>query len=162
MLLKIIPFVTYWPSPEPSIKKQVNPDEEIGILPWPVDVVEFDAHAHAHMKHVDVKQWYIQVPYTTWVSSRQRVWVAVEVRVWVSWSVQFQSQLGTRCQRENQLADRRLAAPSDPRLSRPGRMRKKCCYGQRRTLGQYVTVCCRRQLTSHWLEASILSQPFRE
>ena len=30
-------FVTYWPSTEPSIKKQVHPVEDIGISPWPVD-----------------------------------------------------------------------------------------------------------------------------
>ena len=31
------PRVTYWPSTEPSIKKQMHPVEDIGILPWPVD-----------------------------------------------------------------------------------------------------------------------------
>ena len=29
--------VTYWPSTEPSIKKQVHPVEDIGISPWRVD-----------------------------------------------------------------------------------------------------------------------------
>ena len=45
--------VTYWPSTQPSIKKQVNPVEDIGISPWSVD---------AHRKQVDVKQLYNQVP----------------------------------------------------------------------------------------------------
>ena len=31
------PNVTYWPSTEPSIKKQVHLVEDIGISPWPVD-----------------------------------------------------------------------------------------------------------------------------
>ena len=53
---------------------------------------------------------------------------SVPVGVGVSW--------GTRCQRENQLADWGLAdwglaALSDPRLRSPARMRKKCCYGQK-------------------------------
>ena len=41
------------------------------------------------------------------------------------------SQLGTKCQRENQLAERRLAALRDPLLSSPARTRKKCSYGQK-------------------------------
>ena len=51
--------VTYWPSAEPSIKKQVHPVEDIGISPWPVDVVEFGADAYANRKQV--KQLYNQV-----------------------------------------------------------------------------------------------------
>ena len=77
--------VAYWPSTEPSIKrftcvnkqkKQVHPIEDIGILSWSVDVVEFGEDAYAHRKLVDFKQLYNQVPLTIWVSS---VWVAVAV-----------------------------------------------------------------------------------
>ena len=53
--------------------KQVHQVEDIGISPWPVDLVEFGADAYAHRKHVSVKQLYNQVPQTAWVnwSSRQ-------------------------------------------------------------------------------------------
>ncbi len=95
--------------------KQVHPVEDIGISPWPVDVVEFGADVYAHWKQVGIRQLYNQVPQTAWVSSNSSC----------SWS-----QLGTKCQSENQLADRRLAALSDPQLSSPARTRKKCCYGQ--------------------------------
>ena len=68
-------FKTYWPSTEQSIKrctfvtaKQVHPVEDIGISPWPVDVVEFGADAYGHWKQVDVRQLYNQVPQTPWVS----------------------------------------------------------------------------------------------
>ena len=61
-------YVTYWPSAEPSIKKQVYPVEDDGIAPWPVDVVEFGADAYAHRNQVNVKQLYNQVPQTVWVS----------------------------------------------------------------------------------------------
>ena len=50
------------------------------------------------------------------------------------------SQLETRCQRENQLADWGLAALSDSRLSNPAKMRKKCCYCWRRTWDQYSSL----------------------
>ena len=70
-------YVAYWPSVEPSIKrytcvnkrkKQVHPVEDVGISPWPVDVVEFGADACAHRKQVDGRQLYNQVPQTAWVS----------------------------------------------------------------------------------------------
>ena len=54
-------------------------------------------------------------------------------------------------------ADRGLWALSDPRLSSPVRMRKKCCYGQK-NLGQYVAVRPRLQLTSHTQPTSTLSR----
>ena len=34
----------------------MNPVEDFGISPWPVDVVEFGADAYAHKKQVEVKQ----------------------------------------------------------------------------------------------------------
>ena len=97
--------------------KQVHPVEDIGISPWPVDMVEFSADVYVHWKQVGIKQLYNRMPQTAWVS-------------------QFELQLqlesvGTRCQCENQLADRGPAALRDPQLSSPAKMRKKCCYGQR-------------------------------
>ena len=151
------PNVTYWPSTEPSIKrctcvnkwkkaKQVNPVEDIGISPWPVDVVEFGADAYAHRKQVDVNQLYNQVPQTAWCSES----------VQSSWR-QFQSQLEIRWPRsENQLLTEGLG-PQWPTVEQPSRMRKKCCYGQK-NLGQYVAVCPRLQLTSHTQPTSTLSR----
>ena len=37
-------------------------------------------------------------------------------------------------------ADKGLWALSDPRLSNPAKMRKKCCYGRRRTWGRYSSL----------------------
>ena len=37
IIIIIIINVTYWPSTEPSIKKQVHSIEDIGISPWPMD-----------------------------------------------------------------------------------------------------------------------------
>ena len=55
----------------------------------------------------------------------------------ITWCPDGLSQSETGCQRENQLADWGLWALSDPRLSNPAKMRKKCCYGQEGKLGQY-------------------------
>ena len=65
--------VTYWPLTQPSIKKQVHSVEDIGVSPWPVDMVEFGVDAHR--KQVGVKQLYNQVPQTAWVSWSQLVGV---------------------------------------------------------------------------------------
>ena len=85
--------------------------------------------------HLDLWTWLISVQMCTptgsrWASNKnitrchrqlESVWVRVPVGV----------SGGTRCQCVNQLADWGLAALSDPRLSSPARMRKKCCYGQK-------------------------------
>ena len=106
MKISILLFVTYWPSTESSIKKQVHPVEDIGISPWPVDVVEFGADAYAHRKQVGVKQLYNQVPPTAWVDSvRGAVPVGDKMPEWEP-------------------------AP-DRWLEQPSRMREKYCYGQR-------------------------------
>ena len=118
------------------------PVEDIGILPWPVDVVEFGADAYAHRKQVDVKQKYNQVPQTARVSS-------VPVAVGVSWG---------------QDTSVRISLPTEGlRLSvthrwenQPGRERSAAMV--RRTLGQYVAVCPRLQLTSHTQPTSTLSR----
>ena len=113
--------VTYWPSTEPSIKKQVHPVEDIGISPWPVDVVEFGADAYAHRKQVYVKQLYNQVPQAAWASS---VRVAVEVGIRVAVPVRDKIP-------EWETAPDRVLELSGPTIEQPSRMRKKCCYGQR-------------------------------
>ena len=104
--------------------------EDVGISPWPVEVIEFSVDAYAHRKQVDVKQLYNQVPQTVWVS-----WVRVAVPV------------GDKMPEWEPAPDRGLG-PSGPTVEQPSRMRKKCCYGQR-NLG---SICCslfRLQLTSH-------------
>ena len=65
---------------------------------------------------------------------------------WVSWS-----QLGTRCQRENQLADWGLAALSDPQLSNLAKMRNNYFWVN-------IAVCSRLQLISHTKPTSTLSR----
>ena len=117
--------VTYWPSTEPSIKrcicvnkqkkaKQAHPVEDIGISPWPVDVVEFGPDAYAYRKQVSIKQLYSQVPQTAWVS--------LATAVGASWRQDASVRTASR---------QRTWALSDPRLSSPARMRKKCCYSQK-------------------------------
>ena len=50
------------------------------------------------------------------------------------------SQLETGFQRENSLQTEGFIALIDPQLSNPAKMRKKCCYGRRRTWGQYSSL----------------------
>ena len=68
------------------------------------------------------------------------------------------SQLGTRCQRENQLADWGLVAHCDPRLSSPARARQKCCYGQK-NLGSICS--CLFPSTTHLLHTTNIN-PFED
>ena len=117
--------------------------EDIRMSPWPVDVVEFGANAYAHRKQVDVKQLYNQVPQTAWVSQSVRV-SSVPATVGVSWGQDARVRASSRL---------KAWALSDPRLSSPAKMRKK----YRGTLGQYVAVCLRLQLTSHIQPTSTLS-----
>ena len=148
--------VTYWPSTEPSIKrctcvnkrkKQVHPVEDVGISPWPVDVVEFGADAYAHRKRVSVKQLYNQVPQMAWVSQFESV------------PVQSQSQLEIGCPRSENQHQTEGMGPQDPRLSSPAEWGRSAAM-VRRTLGQYVAVCPHLQLTSHTKPTSTLLQPF--
>ena len=128
--------VTYWPSTEPSIKRCtcVNKQRNSGNRCIRSKISKY---------HLDLWTWLNSVQMRTptrsrWVSNnyitRRRLGGSqFEFSSSCSWS-----QLGTRCQRENQLADWGLAAPTDPRLSSPARMRKKCCYGQR----NFGSICC--------------------
>ena len=98
--------------------------------------------AEERRKQVDVRQLYNQVPQTVWVSSRSSC----------SWS-----QLGTRWPRENQRQTEGFGPsvthgwPRQPRCERSAAM-------IRRTLGQYVAVWPRLQLTYHTQPTSTLSR----
>ena len=118
--------------------KQVHPVENIGISTWPVDVVEFGADAYAHRKHVVVRQLYNQVPQTAWVSS-------VPFVVGVSWGQDAELRASGR---------QRVWALSDPRLSSPARMRKKCCYGQK----NFGSIC--RSVSPSPTHLSYTTNPF--
>ena len=83
----------------------MHPVEDIGVSPWPVDMVEFGADAHR--EQVDIKQLYNRVPQT----------------VWVSWS-QLEFEAVRTSSRQRAWA---LRTP----VEQPSRMRKKCCYSQR-------------------------------
>ena len=48
--------------------------------------------------------------------------------------------VGDKMPKWEPVADRGLWALSDPRLSNPAKMRKKCCYDRRRTWGQYSSL----------------------
>ena len=52
-------------------------------------------------------------------------------------------------------AHKGLWALSDPWLSNPAKVRKKCCYGQK-NMGQNIAVCPNLQLTSHTQPTSSL------
>ena len=97
----------------------MHPVEDVGISPWPVDMVEFSADAYAHRKQVDVKQLYNEVPQTAWVSQFELVSLSSSH----SWR-QDTCEVRTSSRQ-------RAWTLSDPRLSSPARMRKKCCYGQK-------------------------------
>ena len=92
--------------------KQVHPVEDIGISPWPVDVVEFGADAYAHWKQVDVRQLYSQMPQMAWVSQ-------FDFSSSHSWS-----QLGTRCRIESQRQTEGLG-PRGPTVEQPSQDEKE-------------------------------------
>ena len=84
-----------------------------------------------------------------WISQFELV-ESVQVRVAVAVGVSW----GTRCQRENQLADWGFG-PSVTHCW--ARWERSAAMVARRTLGQYVAVCPRLQLTSHTQPTSTLS-----
>ena len=123
--------------------KQVHPFEDIGISPWPVDVVEFGADAYADRKQVDVKQLYNQVPQTAWISSS-----SVPVAVGVSWGQDARVRISFQTEGLRLSVIHGWAAQL-------GRERSAAMV--RRTLDHYVAVCLRLQLTSHTQPTSTLS-----
>ena len=143
--------VTYWPSTEPSIKKQVHPVEDIRISPWPVDVVEFGADAYAHRQQVNVKQLYNQVPQTAWVSwsSRQAdsQFESVRCSEFQSVAVRVAVPVGDKMPEWEPTPDGGLGL-SRPRLSDPAEWGISASM-IRGTWGQYVAVSLHLQLTSH-------------
>ena len=98
------------------------------------------ADAYAHMKQVGVRQLYNQVSQTAWSSCSFSC----------SWS-----QLGTRCWSESQWQTEGFG-PSVTHSWAAQRECERSAAMVRRTLGQYVAVCARLQLTSHTWETSTL------
>ena len=129
-------FVTYWPSTQPSIKKEVHPVEDIEDITFTWGRVEIGAIA-THTKQVDVKQLYKPMPQAVRVSWSQLVGVRVAVR-------------GS----ENQLP------PEDPRLSSPAEWERSAAI-VRGTWGQYVAVCSVSNSPLTHNSFATLSQPFR-
>ena len=92
-------------------------------------------------KQVGVSQLYNQVPQTAWVSS--------------SWSW---SQLGDRMPAWESACRLRACGPHWPTVEQPQPRWGRSAAMARRTLGQYVAVCPRLQLTSHTQPTSTLSR----
>ena len=123
--------VTYWPSTQPSIKKQVHPVEDITLT---CGRVEFGADA------TPIRSRCMSNNYIT---RCHRQFGELES---VCWSASCSSRLW-------EPAPSRGLGPPGPPVEQPSRMRKKCYYSQR-NLG---SICCSLfslQLTSH-------TQPFR-
>ena len=104
-------------------------------------MVEFGADAYAHRKQVSIKQLYNQVPQTAWVSS-------VPVAVGISWGQDASVRISLQTEGLRPSMTHGWAA-------QPGRKRSAAMV---RTLGQYVAVCPRLQLTSHTQPTSTLSR----
>ena len=105
--------VTYWPSTEPSIKKQSK------ISPWPVDglnSVQMRCPQEAGEHQTIIKN---EVPQTAWVSWGQLVRISWSSRQW------------------EPAPDRGLAAPCDPWLSSPAEWERSAAIV--RNLG---SICC--------------------
>ena len=125
--------VTYWPSTEPSIKKQVHPVEDITLT---CGRVEFDADA------TPTRSSWVSNNYITGCHRRFELF-----GVSCSWSSSCSSR------QWEPAPDSELAALSDPQLSIPAEWERSAAI-VRKTWGQYVAVCPRPQITSH-------TQPFR-
>ena len=115
----------------------MHPVEDIGISPWPVDVVEFGTDVYTHRSRL------------TSDNHITRCHRRLE-------SVGVPAAVGDRMPAEWELAPDWGLVPSvthgwaaQPRLERSAAM-------VRRTLGQYIAVCLRLQLTSHTQETSTL------
>ena len=127
---------SYWPSTKPSIKrctcvnkrkKQAHPAEDVGISPWPMDVVEFGTYAYTHRKQVDAKQLYNLGPQTTWVS-----WSSSCSQLVSSSQFEFSSSRSWRSDASGvRTSSRQRGRALGTPVEQPSRMRKKNCYGQR-------------------------------
>ena len=114
--------VTYWPSTQPSIKKQVHPVEDIGVSPWPVDGLN-----SVELRTPTRSRW-VSNNYITRCHRRLGL-----VGVSCSWS-------SSCCSRQWDPASDRGLGPTGPRLSSPAEWRRSAAV-VRRTWGQYVAVC---------------------
>ena len=101
-------------------RKLVHLVEDVGISPWPVDMVEFSTDAYAHGKQVDINN-YITRCHRQLELIRGSDFQSVGVRVAV----------GDRMPAGWEPAKDRGLGPSGPKIEQPSRMRKKCCYSQR-------------------------------
>ena len=126
----IVLCVTYWPSTELSIKKQVHLVKDIGISPWPVDGLNSE-----QMRRPEEAGGRLSKSITKCHGGFELVGVRV--------AVQFQSQFPA----EWEPAPDRWIWPSRPRLSSPEEWGRSAAM-VRGTWGQYVAVSFRLQLTS--------------
>ena len=118
-LKKALIIVTYWPSTQPSIEKQVHPVEDITLT---CGQVEFSADTTPTRCRCTSNNYMNRVPQTLRVGWSQLVGVRVAVRA-----------------SENQLPAVGLD-PQDPRLSNPTEWERSVAK-DRGTWGQYVAVC---------------------
>ena len=134
MLIKNLPsflyrsIVTYWPSIQPSIEKQLHLVEDIKVKPWHL-AGWIRCKCNAHRKQVDFKQWYNAV-------ARRVELVGVKQ---LKFELQFDAV---------RISSQQRAGPQDPRLSSPPEWEKKCCWRQR-NLGSICYSLFSLQLTSH-------------
>ena len=147
--------VTYWPSTEPSIKrftgvnKQKTSETDASGRRYRNITLTCERgwiqYVYAHRKQVGVRQLYNQVPQTAWGSQSVRVAVPVGDKV-PAWEPAPDRGLGPSVTH---------SWAAQPECER-------CAAMVRRTLGQYVAVCPRLQLTPHTQETSTLSNKVRE
>ena len=153
--------VTYWPSTVPSIKRCtcVNKwkNSETGAPGrryWNITLTSgrgWIRYAYAHWKQVDGRQLYNQVPQTAWGSQSVS-----------QFEFQFHFQLQLESVRNKMsawepTADRGLWALSNPRLSSPAKMRKKCCYDHEKNFG---SICSGLSLSPTHLSHTRNINPF--
>ena len=145
--------VTYWPSTKPSIKRCIcvnkRKNSKTGAsgrryrnttLTYSVIVADM----YAQRKQVVVRQLYNQVPQIAWVSQ-----------------FQFQLQLesvGDKMPAWESACRLRDCGPQWPTVEQPQPRWGRSAAMVRRTLGSYVAVCLRLQLTSHTQPTSTLSR----
>ena len=129
IIIELVMIVTYWTLTEPSIKR----------CTYTVNKRKISGKGSSGRRYRNITSscgrgwirwwWQMRTPTESrWVSDNyitrchRRLG---SVSSSCSWS-----QLGRRCRSESQ-QQRGLWVLSDPRLSSPARMRKKCCYGQK-------------------------------
>ena len=150
-------YVTYWLSTELSIKRctYVNKrkNSETGVSGRRYRNITLTCgrgwirYAYAHRKQVVERQLYNQVPQTAWVGQPGS-------------QFKFQLQLesvGNKMPEWEPPPDRGLGPSVTHGWAAQPRWERSTAMVARRTLGQYVAVCLRLQLTSHTQPTSTLS-----